>query len=202
MYSGITQGLFPVIAIIKKNSGYHYTIELSDHLAHGLTIGNSVNIDGVCQTLVHIQNNRASFEATTETLRLTTLSELTVGRKVSVERSLKCGDEMGGHCIYGHVIGCASVVQRAESSEQTKLTLQCPPTWMKYILHKGFVAVDGSSLTVSNPSPQGQFDIHLIAETLRLTNFANKGVGKKVNIELDANTHTIVTTVERYLQNN
>ncbi len=199
MYSGITQGLYPVARVEKKPGLIEYSVLLSLELIQSLKIGASVNIDGVCQTVTHIKGQEISFAAMAETLRLTTLNELFEGRLVSVERSLRYGDEMGGHEVAGHVCGMAEIYRKKSQENNLTLTLKCPADWMKYILPKGFIAVDGSSLTVGDTDPQGLFDIHLIPETLRVTNFANKRQGDRVNIEIDHNTQTIVDTVERYL---
>ncbi len=199
MYSGITQGLFVVSRVEKKPGIINYVVTLNSELMQGLKIGASVNIDGVCQTVSFIQDHEVGFTAMAETLRLTTLGELTAGRRVSVERSIRYGDEIGGHEIAGHITGMATVSQVSCSENNLSLTLQCPQEWMKCILPKGFVAVDGSSLTVGNTDSKGFFDIHLIPETLRLTNFGNKQTGDHVNIELDKTTQVIVTTVERLL---
>jgi riboflavin synthase len=83
--------------------------------------------------------------------------------------------------------------------EQLDLTIQVPQSWMRFILHKGFIALDGSSLTVGTVRPEGSFDVHLIPETLRVTNFSKKRQGDRVNVELDARTVAIVETVERVL---
>jgi riboflavin synthase len=139
----------------------------------------------VCLTLVERAGTRLSFEVIAETQSLTTLGELHVGRRVSIERSAKVGDELGGHDVYGHVIGIGTIVGTERVGEQLDLTIEVPTSWMKLILHKGFIALDGSSLTVGNVDPKGRFDVHLIPKTLRLTNFANKRVGDRVNVELD-----------------
>jgi riboflavin synthase len=199
MYSGITRGLFSVVEVEPRVGVTRFTVELSSELAAGLALGASVAIDGVCQTVVAFEGPRVSFEAIAETLTLTTLGALQVGRKVSVERSVKVGDELGGHDVFGHVVGTGRVLARGFVGEQLDLTLGVPAAWMKYILHKGFVALDGSSLTVGAVRPEGSFDVHLIPETLRLTNFANRQVGDLVNVELDPRTVAIVDTVERVL---
>ena len=134
-----------------------------------------------------------------ETLRLTTLDDLFPGRQVSVERSIRYGDEIGGHEIAGHVTGTATVSHRKTSENNLSLTLNCPREWMKYILYKGFVAVDGSSLTVGNVDPAGFFDIHLIPETLRLTNFGKKQIGDRVNVELDSAAEPLCRLLSEYL---
>ena len=199
MYSGITQGLFPVVAINHTPSLMRYCVELSEELRQGLVIGASVNIDGVCQTVVAINEKEVTFEAIQATLEITTLGELKVGSLVSVERSLKMGAEIGGHEVAGHVIGTAKIIKRQSNQDQLSLTLACPKEWISYILHKGFIVVDGSSLTVADSKSSGEFTIHLIPETLRLTKFKNKQIGDRVNIELDHRTRTIVDTVKNYL---
>src|SRR5579871_5435835 len=102
MYSGITQGLYPVSKVEKKPGLIQYSVILSSELVKDLKLGASINIDGVCQTVTRIKDNEISFAAIAETLHLTTLNELFEGRLVSVERSLHLGDEIGGHEIAGH----------------------------------------------------------------------------------------------------
>jgi len=199
MYSGITRGLFAVVHVDKKPGFMTYTVRLSSPLLNNLTIGASVSIDGVCQTVVSIVDNDVTFNAIEETLNKTTLHQLSVGSKVSVERSLCYGDEVGGHEVAGHILGTARIIVVTPSENNLSITIQCPPEWMRFIFTKGFIAVDGSSLTVGKTDPKGTFTLHLIPETLRLTNFGNKRVGDLVNIELDHNTQTIVATVERIL---
>ncbi|HEY2734175.1 MAG TPA: hypothetical protein VGI70_09325, partial [Polyangiales bacterium] len=111
MYSGITRGLFSVVALEARDGVTRFSVELSPELAHDAQIGASIAIDGVCLTLVERAGTRLSFEVIEETRSLTTLGELTVGRKVSVERSAKLGDELGGHDVYGHAIGTGTIVK-------------------------------------------------------------------------------------------
>lgn len=199
MYSGITCGLFDVVQVDKKPGLMTYTVRLNTQLLTNLKVGASVSIDGVCQTVVSILGCDVTFNAIQDTLDRTTLGQLYPGAKVSVERSLCYGDEVGGHEVAGHVIGTAKVIEVMPTENNLSITLQCPPEWIKFIFTKGFIAVDGSSLTVGNVDPQGTFTLHLIPETLRLTNFGNKRVGDLVNIEFDHTTQTIVATVERVL---
>lgn len=199
MYTGITRGVFPIVAFAERTGAARLTVELDDTLSSGVELGASISIDGVCLTAVAIEGRRVSFDAIDETRRLTTLGDLSVGRSVSVERSARYGDELGGHDVFGHVVGTGRVIERKELGAQLDLTLEVPRDWMKYILHKGFVALDGSSLTVDDPRAEGSFKVHLIPETLRLTNFASKQVGDRINVELDPRTVAIVDTVERVL---
>ena len=202
MYSGITQGLYKVISLNQQPGLLNYTVELSPSLCANLHLGDSVCVNGVCQSVVSINDIQISFQAIQETLEKTTLNELQQTDYVSIERSLRVGDEIGGHDVSGHVFGTGSIYQKIIDAHTFTLVIQCNPDWMKYILEKGFIAVDGSSLTVGKTVPEkGLFYLHLIPETLRLTNFANKKLHNKVNIEFDHKTKTIVDTVERILLN-
>jgi riboflavin synthase len=209
MYSGITRGLFPVVELERRQGVTRFTVALSPEVARDVALGASIGVDGVCLTVVAFETHatsgqgevtHVSFEAIAETLSLTTLGQLEVGRRVSVERSVRVGDELGGHDVFGHVVGTGTVVARGHVGEQLDLTIEVPPAWCKYISPKGFIALDGSSLTVGNvEASAGRFDVHLIPETLRLTAFAHKQVGDRINVELDPRTVAIVDTVERVL---
>jgi len=200
MYTGITRGLFPVVAVEPRDGVTAYAIELPPDLLDGLLPGASVSIDGACATVVAVEGARVQFEAVAATLACTTLDGLHVGRRVSVERSARVGDELGGHDVFGHVKGTGQVVERRPVGEQLDLLVQVPAGWMKYILPKGFVALDGSSLTVDDVHPDaGTFVVHLIPVTQRITGLGAKRAGDRVNVELDARTVAIVDTVERVM---
>jgi riboflavin synthase len=200
MYTGITRGTFEVISVERRPGLLDYVVALPASMYEGLEIGASVSVDGVCQTVVELRSEGVRFEAIQETLDLTTLDTLEPGRRVAVERSSRVGDEIGGHDVAGHVTGTGRIVARTPVGEGLDLTVEVPVGWMKYILHKGFIAIDGSSLTVGDRDPgTGRFDLHLIPETLRLTNLGHKREGARVNVELDARTVAIVDTVERVL---
>lgn len=200
MFSGITKGLYPVIALTKKHGLIDYTVSLSKELCVDLKIGDSIAIDGVCQTVVNCIGTNVSFQAIQETLDKTTLNDIKKGDYVSIEPSLRIGETLGGHEVSGHVFGTALIQKKIETLNNLTLVIQCNPAWMKYILPKGFIAVDGSSLTIGETdAEQGLFSLHLIPETLKLTKFSQKQVHDKVNIEFDQKTKTIVDTVERLL---
>ena len=200
MYSGITRGLFEVVYIEKSSGLITYAVQFNKTLLNQLEIGASICIDGVCQTVVKINRDDVTFQAMAETLQKTTLNELYIKRKVSVEKSLRYGDVVGGHEMAGHVIGTAEIVAVKSAENNLTLTLCCPKEWFKYIFTKGFISIDGSSLTIGEIHLDAcAFTIYLIPETLRVTNFGNKKVGDKVNIELDFKIQAIVKTVERFL---
>lgn len=198
MFTGITRGTFEVVAVDREPGLLRYAVDLRDYGA-GLELGASVSIDGVCQTVVALDGAVARFDAIAETLDKTTLDALEIGARVSVERSARVGDEIGGHDVSGHVRGTGRVAELHRDGHDVKLVVAVPPEWMKYILPKGFVAVDGSSLTVGETEATGRFSVYLIPETLRLTNLGEKPVDGRVNVELDPRTVAIVDTVERVL---
>lgn len=199
MYTGITRGTFEVTRVERAPDLLTYEVDLGEALVEGLEPGASVSIDGVCQTVVAVRAGSVIFQAIKETLDLTTLSALSVGTRVAVERSARVGDEIGGHDVAGHVVGTGEIVAALKRDNVCDLKIAVPADWMRFILAKGFIAVDGSSLTVGEVEPEGRFSVHLIPETLRLTNLGAKRVGDRVNIELDARTVAIVETVERIL---
>jgi riboflavin synthase len=202
MYTGITRGTYPVVRVERRPDLLRFTVRLEAALVAGLERGASVAIDGVCETVAGIDGHEVAFDAIRETLDRTTLGELAEGRLVSVERSYRIGDELGGHELSGHVIGTGNIEEARHAGDVHTLRIGVPAAWMKYILVKGFIAVDGSSLTVGETDVQGNagaFHVHLVPETLRLTNLGQKRVGDAVNIELDARTVAIVDTVERVL---
>ncbi len=200
MFTGITRGTFEVVDLARQPDLLRYAVRLNAALVEGVELGASVSIDGVCQTVVQIDGEVLTFEAIRETLDLTTLGALAVGQKVAVERSARVGDEIGGHDVSGHVLGTGRIEAVDAGGNVCDLRVCVPAVWMKYIFEKGFVAVDGSSLTVGKTDPKGAFDLHLIPETLRLTNLGRRAVGDRVNIELDPRTVAIVDTVERVLE--
>lgn len=201
MFTGIVQSMVEVRFLQRTNHFLHYCLFFPQPLLHSLVIGASVSINGICQTVVAINQETGivSFDAIEETLKRTTLNQLEVGDWVNVERSAKMGDEIGGHLMSGHIIGKAIIEERLCSQNQCTLSLRCDPTWMKYILPKGFIGLNGASLTVGETSPEGRFFIHLIPETLRQTTFGKISVGDEVNVELCSQTQAIVDTVERVM---
>jgi Riboflavin synthase alpha chain len=199
MYSGITRGLFDVISVDKQSGLFIYQVELNPILVNHLSCGDSVAIDGVCQTVVCVNGNTVTFHAMAETLAKTTLIDLYCGRKVSVERSLRVGDENGGHDLAGHVFDVGKILEKRVVQSNLALVIQCPKSCIDFIFVKGFIGVDGSSLTVGEVNPEdATFVVHLTPQTIELTQFAQKQPGEKVNLELDAKTVAIVETTKRY----
>jgi riboflavin synthase len=200
MYSGITRGTRKVIARRAVEERVDLVVDLGAELGAGLSLGASVALDGVCLTVAGLDGSEVLFQVIPETLERTTLGALEVGSSVSVERSYRVGDELGGHEVAGHVSGTGRIDAVESGGGRHDLRVSVPREWMKYIFPKGFIAVDGSSLTVGTTYAEGAFDLHLIPETLRLTNLGRKVKGDRVNIELDWRTVAIVDSVERVLE--
>lgn len=200
MYTGIVHGAYPLAKVVRKPGLHQLFIDLPSELLEDLVIGASVGLDGVCMTVTSIDGARVSFDAMQETLSLTTLGQLNDGDRVNVERSAKQGAEIGGHNISGHVDGCAEIIGIETTENNCTLRFRLPQNLSKYVFKKGFIGVCGCSLTVADYQREAaEFTVCLIPETLRVTNFAQKQLGDRVNIEVDRQTQVIVDTVERVL---
>ena len=196
MFTGIVQGIATINATSQGESVMTLSITLPE--TENLKIGASVSIDGVCLTVTSIDGLNVNFDVISETLHRTTLSDLDIGSEVNFERALRFGDELGGHLLSGHIMSAGLIHSITENGEGKELSIIAPPTLQKYIIEKGFVAIDGISLTVGVVE-SNIFALHIIPETLRMTTLGSKQEGDAVNIEIDSNTQTIVSTVERIL---
>ncbi len=199
MFTGIVQAVCEVTSNRVSDSATQLMVNVGS-LTEGLQIGASVAVNGTCLTAVSIEDETVDFDIVGETLDKTNLGELVPGSQVNIERSMSFGDEVGGHILSGHIDGTGIIHSISETDDNYVVGLQVDQEWMKYIQPKGFIAIDGASLTVADPDPQGLFYVHLIPETLRQTCIRQRSVGDRVNIELDQQTKTIVNTVERYMQ--
>jgi riboflavin synthase len=199
MFTGIVQGTAPLVAIDEKSNFRTHVIEMPTELLPGLELGASVAHNGCCLTVTAVEGNRVSFDLIKETLRLTNLGELALGDVVNIERAAKFNDEIGGHLMSGHIICTAEVAKIYTSENNRQVWLRMPDAeLMKYVLHKGFIGIDGISLTIGEVV-NNRFCVHLIPETLERTTLGKKRLGDKVNIEIDPQTQAVVDTVERVL---
>jgi riboflavin synthase len=203
MYTGIIQALSPVVEMDIQPGLKTFTVELPEDLLPGLKLGASVSIDGTCFTVTGMENQNIRFDAVQETLEKTTIGTLQKGDNVNIERSAKMGDEIGGHPMSGHVSTMAEITKVEDSENNKVMTFKVDPKWMRYIFSKGFIGLDGASLTVVDADKQsGEFKVHFIPESLKQTKFGIKKVGDFVNLEIDPQTQVIVETVERVLNEN
>jgi len=174
MFTGIVQRRCPVVASVANN--------------------------GRCLTASHIDGTRVRFDVVGETLELTNLGPVAVGDRVNIERSLRFGDELGGHILSGHVAGTATVAEIVAAGANRTMWFDIDPDHMPYLMWKGRVALDGASLTISRVDREtDRIAVSLIPETLERTTLGEVEVGDRVNLELDAQTQTIVRTVRDLL---
>lgn len=200
MYTGIVTGTFPIAGLTRRPGLATFAVELDERHLDGLAPGASVNLDGVCMTVTRIEGRCAWFDAALETLQRTTLGQVADGRRVNVERSARAGAEVGGHPLSGHVDDTAEVVAIDRPENNCVLTFELPEAYRRYVFNKGFIALNGCSLTVGDlDRATGRFKVYLIPETLRLTTFGEVQVGDRVNFEIDRQTQVIVDTVREAL---
>lgn len=202
MFTGIVQLKAEVFEQKKQSDFVHLTVRSEPRLIDCLETGASIAVNGVCLTAVNFyqqgEYSFVEFDIIDETLRLSNLCQLQVGDIINLERSLKVGDEIGGHMVSGHVHTTAKLIVREQSQDNCRLQFEFDNKYSRFVFEKGFVTINGISLTLGEVS-SNTFNVHLIPETLSRTNLANLALDDKVNIEFDQQTITTVTTVERYL---
>ncbi len=196
MFTGIVQGTAEVVSIEEKMNFRTHVVRLPEVLLPGLEPGASVAHNGCCLTVTDIDGDKVSFDLMQETLRVTNLGALAVGDRVNVERAARFGDEIGGHAMSGHILCTAEVSRVIESDNNRQVWFRLPNQWMKYVFTKGYVGIDGISLTIGDVEGD-EFSVNLIPETLQRTNIGTRRVGDRINIEIDPQTQAIVDTVER-----
>lgn len=199
MYTGIVQTVAPVTNIVRHDGYTQFHVELPERLMADLQIGASVSIEGVCLSVTTITDNRVTFDAMDATLDRTNLGILSIGDGVNVERSAKPTDENGGHNIAGHIASTAELVASKMNMPGAFIRFRIPEEWAKYVFKRGYLAVNGASLTVAEAEGD-TFTINLIPETLRQTTFPRYKPGDPLNIEIDHQTMVMVDVVERTLE--
>ncbi|CAL4042362.1 riboflavin synthase subunit alpha [Buchnera aphidicola] len=199
MFTGIVNSCATVCSIEESSNFLTYGIKFPIFLLHKLKIGASVANNGCCLTVKYIKNNIIFFDIVQATLDCTNLGLLLVGNQINIERSAKFGDEIGGHIISGHIIATAIIENIYISKKNREIWLFIKKiSIMKYILYKGFIAIDGVSLTVGKVV-NNTFCVYLIPETVLLTTLGNKKIGDVVNIEVDYYTKLLIDNAEKIL---
>ena len=198
MFSGIVQEAGKVIGFVKEKDIYNLSIECSSEFISDLKKGASISVDGVCLTVKDENPEILRFDLVEETIKRTNFQNIKTGDNVNLERSLKMGDEIGGHPVSGHIHGISKVISIDKRDQSWDVKFSVESFMHDYMLHKGYVAVNGCSLTVGEVSNES-FIIHLIPETLSITNLFQLEQDSVVNIELDQNTIIIADTVKKYL---
>ena len=202
MFTGIVEALCPVREVSDAQGRRRISIQLPSELASSVAEGDSVSVNGVCLTLVARECPLLHFDVVQETLNRSNLSLLSPADEVNVERSLRYGDRIGGHLLSGHIWSCVPCTRIEWDGDNIDAWFALESDIRPYLLPKGFVALDGVSLTIAAVEHEGEspeFSVSLIPETRRRTRFGSLCAGQVVNLELDAQTQAIVDTVTRLM---
>lgn len=197
MFTGIVQGVARVAAITDRTGLRSFELAFPEGFDSGLEIGASVACDGVCLTVTALPApGLARFDVMQQSLGLTTLGALIIGSAINVERAARDGAEIGGHPLSGHVDCQGRLLSIRQPENNHVLRIGVPASHMRYVFAKGYIAINGASLTVAEADRHERwFEVWLIPETLRMTSFADKQAGDTLNIEIERSTQVLVDTV-------
>lgn len=193
MFTGIIEEIGVLESFGSRDGGYRIKIRASKVL-QGTQIGDSIAVNGVCLTAVYLDDRIFEADVMPETWRRSSLGKLKAGHQVNLERALTLASRLGGHLVSGHIDGTAVVSHIRNEGNSLWLTLRPEPHLLKYIAHKGSVALDGTSLTVAETEGD-TFAVGLIPATQAMTTLSSRGIGDSVNVETDL----IAKHIERLL---
>lgn len=200
MFTGIIQGIAKIKKIKEKKNFRTHIIKLPKNMVSNLKLGSSLSNNGCCLTVSNIKKNLVSVDIIKETLNKTNLGHLNIGDKINIEKSMNLKDQIGGHIMSGHITTTAKIIKIFQSINNYVICFILKDfNFMKFVFYKGFIGIDGISLTV-NKIYKNTFYVSLIPTTLLLTTIGLKKVGQYVNVEIDFQTQIIVESVERFLK--
>ena len=182
MFTGIITAAQSIFVLEEENEILSMTIGLP--AGWNLEVGESITIDGVCSTVVSFSDDAFVVEYMPETLRITSMGEKKKGDLLNLERSITMNDRLSGHVVSGHVDSIGKLVDIVDEGDAHVVTIEFPPEFAKYLIHKGSIAVNGMSLTVIDPT-ESTFSISLIPHTWKVTNLHTLKIGDTVNLEFD-----------------
>lgn len=180
-------GIIEEIGVLKERRDGSYSCTLTvrcEKILEGTKIGDSIAVNGTCLTVTKLNADSFDVDVTPETMRRTAFSIVRVGSKLNLERALRIGDRLGGHLVSGHVDFVGKLIKKEQEGNAVNLTFSVPEQWMKYILAKGSIAIDGVSLTIAKKQ-SNSFFVSLIPHTGEMTILLLKQIGDPVNIECD-----------------
>jgi riboflavin synthase len=199
MFTGLIEHLGTVYAAQRDpRGGMRLVVAASGAMAQGVEPKDSIAINGVCLTVVSCNASTVVFDVVPETLLRSTLGRLRQGDPVNVELSLRLNDRVGGHLVYGHVDATAEIVSKEEEGQGHRVALAAKPELMRYIVEKGYIVLDGVSLTVAAVR-EGRFEAALIPETASRTTLGSKKAGDFVNVEADPVARYVFASVQGYM---
>ncbi len=204
MFTGIVQGIADVRSVTDSGGIRTFEITFPAGFCAGLETGASVSVDGVCLTVTAVPDEQnASFDVMQQSMSVTTLGAFKKGARVNVERAARDGAEIGGHPLSGHIDFRATIVEIARQEGNFRMRISVEPQWLKYIFPKGYIAINGASLTIAEVDKKASwFEVWLIPETLRMTTFGDKQCGDLLNIEIERETQVFVDTIRHTLKEN
>jgi len=184
MFTGIVEELGLVRSVTPNEGGARFVFE-AEVVLEDIELGASIAVNGCCLTVVAHDDTSWSADAVIESLARTNLGDLAAGDGVNLERPVRLADRLGGHLVQGHVDATGTVAKREPQPDGSELiTIEAPAEVLRYVVHKGSITVDGVSLTVVKPLPDG-FTVAVIPHTTAVTNLHTKGPGARVNLEVD-----------------
>ena len=193
MFTGIVDRSVPLIAVTARGQGLRLSIA---DAWQDVKLGESIAINGACLTVAEIAADTLHFDAVRETLDKTNLALLRPGDEVHIERSLRFGDRIDGHTVQGHVDGTAELLEHRQTDLDWRMTIRTPAALAKYLILKGSITLDGTSLTLAAIGAD-TFEVALIPTTLAITRLGKRPIGWPMNVECDMMVKTIVATIER-----
>lgn len=198
MFTGIVSGKGHVQKITKSKDYVSLIIKAPKGFSKNLTKGASVSVNGVCLTVKKGKTDILEFDVIEETLQKTNLKDISKSSKVNLERSMTAKTEIGGHLVSGHIHGTGEVLKVVNRQTTKDLQIKIPTSLREYFFYKGYVALNGCSLTIGKVL-KTSFYIHLIPETVEVTTFKDIKKGDLVNIEIEQATINTVETVKRVM---
>ena len=196
MFTGIVKARGAIGAIEKRGGDVRLRVTAAGLPWSDYAVGDSISVNGVCLTAVHLLDDGFDTDVSVETLDVTTLKQLAVGDAVNLEPALRVGDALGGHLVSGHVDGIGKVTSRADDARSIRMNFEVPAELSRYIAKKGSICVDGVSLTINEVSGN-RFEVNIIPHTAEVTIIGGYAIGTVVNIEVDLVARYIERLLDR-----
>lgn len=196
MFTGIIKAKGSIGAMEKRGGDVRLRVTATELPWADYAVGDSLSVNGVCLTAVHLHDDGFDTDVSVETLDVTTLGQLESGDAVNLEPALRVGDALGGHLVSGHVDGIGKLLSRSDDARSIRMTFEAPSELARYIARKGSICVDGVSLTINEVSGN-TFGLNIIPHTAEVTTMGSYEVGRAVNLEVDL----LARYIERMLGN-